>query len=71
MMKKYIKPVSDVIQTEVICNMIQATIISGTDNSTVVGTIPVYEDQDPKGNKQDENGEWGSDTWGSDTWGGD
>lgn len=71
MMKKYIKPVSDVIQTEVICNMIQATIISGTDNSTVVGTIPVYEDQDPKGNKQDENGEWGSSAWSSNDWGGD
>ena len=71
MMKKYIKPVSEVIKTEVICNMIQATIISGTDNSTVVGTIPVYEDQDPSGKTKDDNGDWGSDTWGSDTWGGD
>jgi len=71
MMKKYIKPVSDVIQTEVICNtMIQATVMNGNDKSTVVGTIPVYENQDPSGNKQDENGDWGS-AWGSDTWGGD
>ena len=50
--------------------MIQATVMNGNDKSTVVGTIHVYENQDPSGNKQDENGDWGS-AWGSDTWGGD
>lgn len=67
MMKKYIKPVSEVIQTEVICgNFIQATVISGKDQTTAVDNISVYEDQDPN-NKKNEN----DDAWGFDTWGGD
>jgi len=71
-MKKYIKPVSDVIQTEVICNtMIQATVISGKDQTTAVDNIPVYENQDPKGNNKNTDGTWGDDAWGPGTWGGD
>ena len=71
-MKKYIKPVSDVIQTEVICSsFVQATIMNGNDKSTVVDNIHVYENQDPSGKTKDESGDWGTGAWGSDTWGGD
>ena len=67
MMKKYIKPVSDVIQTEVICNtMIQATVISGKDQTTAVDNIRVYEHQDPDGMSNDNDKAWGFDTWGGD-----
>lgn len=66
-MKKYIKPVSEVIQTEVICgNFIQATIMNGNDYKTVVGTIPVYEDQDPNNKKNGDDDAWGTGIWGGD-----
>ena len=71
-MKRYIKPVSEVIQTEDTC-FVQATVMSGRDQSTVVNTIPVYEDRDPKGNYNAWTGDDVSEggTWSSDTWGGD
>jgi hypothetical protein len=73
-MKRYIKPVSEVIQTEATCNsFVQATVMSGRDYSTVEGTIPVYENQDPAGHTynawNDDN--LSQDTWGTSTWGGD
>ena len=72
-MKKYIKPVSEVIQTEATCNsFVQATVMSGRDYSTVEGTIRVHENQDPAGHTYNA---WTDDdlrgTWGTDTWGGD
>jgi hypothetical protein len=70
-MKKYIKPVSEVIQTEDTC-FVQATVMRdmrGSDQPAVVGTIPVIEDRDPKGNYNawtgdnlSEGGAWSSDT---------
>lgn len=73
-MKRYIKPVSEVIQTEATCNsFVQATVMSGRDSSTVVNTIPVFEDRDPKGHYNawtgdnlSQGGAWSSDTWGGD-----
>lgn len=72
-MKKYIKPVSEVIQTEDTCNcFVQATVFR-SDQSTVVNTIPVFEDRDPKGHYNawtgdnlSQGGAWSSDTWGGD-----
>lgn len=69
-MKRYIKPVSEVIQTEDTC-FVQATVFR-SDQSTVVNTIPVHENQDPAGHiynawtDDDLRGTWGTDTWGGD-----
>lgn len=73
-MKRYIKPVSEVIQTEATCNsFVQATVMSGRDYSTVEGTIRVYEDRDPNGNMNGSTGAWENDNLseGGLVWGGD
>lgn len=70
-MKRYIKPVSEVIQTEDTC-FVQATVMSGRDQSTVVNTIPVFEDRDPNGNMNSSSSAWNDDlSEGGLVWGGD
>lgn len=72
-MKKYIKPVSEVIQTEDTC-FGQATVMRdmrGSDQP-VVGTIPVIEDRDPKNRLNSSSDAWSNDNLSEGgLWGGD
>ena len=75
-MKRYIKPVSEVIQTEATCNsFVQATVMrdmGGSDQPTVVGTIPVFEDRDPNNRPNSSSDAWSNDNLSEGgLWGGD
>lgn len=64
-MKKYIRPVSKVVQIDDLCdqNFNNASVF---DKQTVVDNISVVENKDPNNTDNSDDRSWGSDTWGGD-----